>query len=283
MEVLDRVSSGSGLNLHNGQVYVVSDNMSGFFVIDTATLREKYYPFSATAGGAINAKHIKYDFENSAHFQFKDQPHILSLGSGSKTKNRENLLLIKPGLTPDFKLESASPFYTHLKKTQGISAADMNLEAIFSTIDSIYFLNRASNNMIAFSNKGFENMILSGYTQMPKGRSRFYRLPALGKYTAGFSGACPISDTEFLFTASVEKTTDWYNDGAIAGSFIGIANTSGKVLHVLPLTDVKGKMLKEKVEGIELIKAMQGNAFHVLAISDNDNAKSTWFEILLNF
>ncbi len=106
-------------------------------------------------------------------------------------------------------------------------------------------------------------------------------LPVIDGFTASFSGACTYKKDHFLFSATVEKTSNWVDDGEVAGSFLGLAHINGSVIQVVPLKNKDGKMIKEKIESIEWIKSSNKESL-IYAISDNDNGKSTWFILKAN-
>ena len=280
--VLDSVSSGSGLVLHKGTAFIISDNVDGLFSIDTATLQETFYPFSDNGLRVVQVKNAKRDFENATLAKLYGEEQLIAFGSGSVAISRENILLVSLEKPLKHKIIEAAPFYAHLQTTLSISPQQMNIEGCFVAGDSLYLLNRGTNAFIAMKMQEFEEMVSTRFAILPNLSQRHYKLPLLQKYQSGFSGACAADQGHFLFTASVEKTDNWFDDGEIAGSFIGLANLQGNIVALQPLNGNNGKIMLEKIESIELL-SHTGNSYRVLAISDNDNAKSTWFELTLNF
>lgn len=275
--LLDSLSSGSGMVFTKQGVFVVSDNMNGFFKLDTASLRYDFVAFD-TLAAHIQGKDTKEDFENATTFEFDSKDHIIAFGSGSVADTREKILLIPINEPGNFSIKPAKAFYDSLKARLGISTAQLNLEACFTGQDSIYLLNRGTNQSIAISMNDMEKAISSSFTAIPAMTVRSYRLPELEGFNAAFSGACFYKDDLFIFSATVEKTKNWVDDGEVAGSFIGLGKTDGTILKVLPLKNKNNQMIKEKIESLELLKpADGGNTLY--AISDNDNGRSTWFVI----
>ena len=101
-------------------------------------------------------------------------------------------------------------------------------------------------------------------------------------FSAGFSAACSFNKDYFLFCATVEKVNNWVDDGAVAGSYIGLADFNGKVKFITPLKD-NGKMIKQKIESIEIKDRKENGSLDIYAIADNDDGKSTWYLLRLIF
>lgn len=124
--------------------------------------------------------------------------------------------------------------------------------------------------------KSLFNYITQGEAAIPAFEIYRFRLPELDGSSAGFSGACMMpGNSSLIFTASVEKTTDVYNDGAIAGSYIGIIPLNGlkdgKFMADLLLED--GEILTKKLEGVA-VRNVTDNKYHLLIVTDNDNGTS---------
>lgn len=280
-KLLPAVSSGSGIMLQGKNAWIISDNMNGFFRVDTAGLMHEFFPFVKGAAPVIQEKDIKEDFENACLVKLKGNDHVISFGSGSVDSTREKLLLFPASSPEQVQLLNARPFYRLLKKELKISTAALNLEACFHTSDSIYLLNRGTNQHISMATEGLAGMMNSGFNQLPALSIQSYSLPAMDSFPIAFSGACYFKEDHFLFTASVEKTTNWVADGEVVGSYIGMARLNGPVIFLLPLKDEKGNMIKQKLESVEIIKEDTNRDLHLFAISDNDNGESAWFRIVL--
>lgn len=274
---LDSLSSGSGLCFTGSGAFVMSDNMNGFFTLDTSRLVYSFHSFDS-AGAHIQTKDVKEDFENAAQFEYEGQQWIIAFGSGSVENTREKILMVSAGSAERFKLINASGFYNGLKNQMGISTGQLNIEGCFTTQDSIYLLNRGTNEMICMSNAEFAKAITTHFSFTPPMNSRKYVLPVVDGYSAAFSAACYYKEDKFIFSASVEKTDNWVDDGEVAGSFIGIANIHGGIEQVILFKGTDQKKSIEKIEGIEWVQSA-GKISTIYAISDNDNGKSTWFVI----
>ncbi len=99
---------------------------------------------------------------------------------------------------------------------------------------------------------------------------------------AGFSGACVLQDNSgLLFTASLEATSNAYNDGEILGSYIGTIkfNDFDKGISNTKPVIVNGEILKTKLEGVS-IKSFKNNELKIITVSDNDDGTSWVYEII---
>jgi hypothetical protein len=278
--LLDSLPSGSGLAFTNSKAIVMSDNMDGFFVLDTASLQHRFIGFDSTAA-KIKDKDIKLDLESATKFNMEGREWVIALGSGSVSATREKILLIPVDNTPQLKLTAADSFYSSIKQKLGITTAQLNLEACFASNDSLYLLNRGTNQSISIALPDLFNCIKKNFQEIPPIQIQKFVLPVIDGFNASFSGACAYKKDHFLFSATVEKTSNWVDDGEVAGSFIGLAHINGSVIQVVPLKNREGMMVKEKIESIEWIKLSNKESL-IYAISDNDNGKSTWFILKAN-
>ena len=94
-------------------------------------------------------------------------------------------------------------------------------------------------------------------------------------FVAGFSGASVYDDLLF-FSASVEKTSDWVNDGEILGSFIGIINLCAPDEEI-KFFSVEGEF---KIEALMVLEKKKEN-YVLLAMTDNDNGESELLKIII--
>ncbi|RYY45940.1 MAG: hypothetical protein EOO06_15530 [Chitinophagaceae bacterium] len=280
---LSSVSSGSGVVLleSKSRLFIISDNVNGFFSMDTAAGDLQFYPFKPQDTALIQSKNIKEDFESACMLNIGGVPQLMAFGSGSIDSSRQRILFF-PLKKPEAQTTTRLPeFYNSLKTKMNISTRELNIEAAFSTKDSLYLLNRGTNQAIGISISDFEKTIQTGSLPAPAVSLRTYSLPLLDSFPVAFSGACHYRDNRFLFCASVEKTTDWVADGEVAGSYIGMADLNGDLVFLLPLVDSSGKMLPQKLESIDVVRTHPDGSISIIAISDNDNGQSTWFNILL--
>jgi hypothetical protein len=94
----------------------------------------------------------------------------------------------------------------------------------------------------------------------------------------GFSGACTdLRRNRIYFCASAEATTDWVQDGAVLGSYVGwiVRPTAadGGELFAMPVVDEDGNLTADKIESIALLAPVNGNV-RMLAFTDTDGSFS---------
>ena len=203
---------------------------------------------------------------------------MISFGSGSVKNSREKILSINIDSPYQHNIIAAESFYDTIKKQLKIDDSLMNIEGSFNTADSLYLLNRGSNHLIAMNIDQLNRLLNSEGKTMPSFHSTKFELPFSEGFPISFSGACHYKNNQFLFTATVEKTSNWVDDGELGGSYVGVGNTNGEIIFLLPFKHGNGAMIKEKLESIDIIKE-DGNSILVNVISDNDDGKTTWFQL----
>lgn len=278
---LDSLSSGSGLVFYERRAFIASDNLNGFVVLDSSDLSWNFYPFRVGEKRVIQQKAIKEDFESAARISINGKQGIIAFGSGSIDVQRDNILIINPGKPDSFRILPAAPFYRHIKNTLGISTERLNLEGCFSFTDSLFLLNRGTNDVLSLGIADLAQMLDSNMKHMPALQVKRFSMPQVEGFPVSFSGACHFKDDRFLFCATVEKTTNWVEDGSVAGSYIGIASTDGRILQLSPFTDSSGKQLLQKLETIEISIPEKNGIVECCALADNDDGSSTWFRFQL--
>ncbi|RYY69587.1 MAG: hypothetical protein EOO13_09095 [Chitinophagaceae bacterium] len=281
-KLLPNISSGSGIILRNQKVFIVSDNMNGYFSMDTSTSTQQFYSFNNDDSAYIQEKNIKEDFESASIILINGEENILAVSSGSIDSSRQQLLIFPIKAPQNNKIVKAIWLYDIIKQDLKISTSQLNIEGAFTARDSLYLLNRGTNQAIAIPLVSLQNQLEEEPFVQPAARVTSFSLPLLDGFPVAFSGACYYKEDTFLFTASVEKTNDWVADGEVAGSYIGMAKLDGTVLFLLPLLDRKGNRIKQKLESLDIIHQQANGNIALFAISDNDNGQSTWFRLTLH-
>jgi hypothetical protein len=117
-------------------------------------------------------------------------------------------------------------------------------------------------------------------------KSNTIDLPRLEGIQSGFSGA--TADTEFnriIFTASVENTSDWVDDGEVLGSYLGVIYISDLHHHYAPnsvLIEDNSGILDVKVESVALTSSTQ-NKISCILVTDSDGGSSELLEVEIEF
>lgn len=283
---MDVLSSGSGMVFHNGAFYAVGDDdpflwkldlngnvLNKWTIWDTSSVKQNRIP-----------KKIKPDFEAMSLYNNKNGSKLLIFGSGSKPKKRD--LILQFDLTTETMLEdtpSALSFF-HFLRMSVFSKPTLNMEGATFWDDQLLLLNRSTNSLLNIPTTHFFEMLQQDSISTINYDMYHYTLPVLGGDTARFSGASVIPQTNYLlFSASIEQTKDWVEDGGILGSFIGLINLKHLDKPPIICELVKwedGSTFLGKIEGVHGTLNNDGT-ISVTAITDNDDGKTNWLKINL--
>lgn len=279
---LKNVLSASGIEYDGDLFYVVGDDSPYLYILNKEfklLKQEKLFDAEVKDSGRIRKK-LKPDFEGLTFAHWSGKKKLLKFGSGSK-KLREKLLVSDPtnGKTEIYSLEQ---FYYRLRWLSKLHEEDFNIEAAVSYNEMLYLFNRGSNTVFRLGQYSFFEFIVGQQTQMPQVDFIHCTLPELDNVQAGFSGACVYEDKIF-FSASLERTSNWIDDGQVLGSYVGMLETS-EFKDCQPaciLIEENNETFLGKVESL-VITGTTGNAFHVIAVTDEDNGNSVLIEIELS-
>ncbi len=265
--LLKDISSGSAMEYINGNLFICGDDASFLFKTDTdGKILQKIKIYDWEKEARI-PKPLKPDFEAMANVG----DEILLFGSGSLAPRN---VLVKVNIkTEAIKSFSLHEFYEELKYETQLKSDDFNIEGAAVYKDQLLLLNRGDNSIFTISLNEFFAFVENG-EELLEIKNVKYHLPTIDGYVAGFSGACVLED-DLIFSASLEKTSDWINDGEILGSFIGLIHlceNSNEVVDCVRVTD------SEKIEGLCVVQK-KGKSIELKAICDNDNGASTLLEI----
>lgn len=279
--VTSGVSSGSGLAIQNDLLYVVGDDAEYIGKIlkgDTQCTRQALYP---NASEARTPKPLKHDLECAAKGSMDGHDYLFAFGSGGLSPYRETLFAVSvTGEAPTIR-RSMQTLYGAIRARAGLQEGELNIEGGTVAGATLYLLNRGKNMVIAIPWSQFtdyirqqDESVVPDFTLWP------VELPVLNGFPIGFSGACTLSEQELLFTASLEETTDFYLDGLVKGSYIGILKMDADDgVTVEALTEVKtekDESIADKLESIDLIR-VEDRHIQAAAVADNDDGSSKVF------
>ena len=279
--VLNDFQSGSSLDFYDNKIFVVGDDTKDLLIINSDFEELNRVRLFESADRRI-AKDLKADLETSTIINHKDTPSILMLGSGARDNKSFGYIVPFDTLkvTEPFKYDV---FINRLKDEHGIEK--VNIEGSASLEDDFILSNRGNKNnpdnfLIITENSFWENQ-----STVKISISRLL----LPNKDAGVSEIYYETDSDTLFfTASVEQTTNNYDDGEIGDSFIGYISSFSNKLNentVTPdlfinLTEIDSSFYKQKIEGI-CIENKSDEYYTINLVSDNDNDESTIFKIEL--
>ncbi|KAA9331745.1 DUF6929 family protein [Adhaeribacter soli] len=289
--VLDSIPSGSGLVFYGEHAFIITDDSPYFFRLSRRFDQGQKFPISNTTGFTDFRipKALKPDYESALIGEIAGKKCLVAFGSGSKSPERDSLLVVALDNLQNPKTYSLKPLYELIKTTAKLTNADMNVEASALAGEYLYLFNRGHNVLVQLNWRETIAFITEKPTgQNPQMKTYRLQLPNIQGVVPGLSGACQLgNENKLLFTASVENTQNWIADGEILGSFIGILNLdkleTEPVQAVALLTDSKGKAVIEKVESIEYAGTETDGTIRAFALTDDDKGGSKILEIRLRF
>lgn len=274
---LKGVPSASGIEKLEDHYWVVGDNSPWLFVLDSSyeiTNKVLIHDTSALHSGILD-KSRKHDSEAMISFEENGINYLLLIGSGSKeTRKKAKLINTKNGeLLKEYDL---APFYEMIKEQAKLNEDDLNIEAAALLNGRLYLFNRGENRMISLKLTKFLDFLEERIEEI-KVKYITVDLPKLDGIQSGFSGA--VADEKYdriIFTASVENTADWVDDGAVLGSYIGVINVKDIHHHYVPdsfLLEEEGDIMEIKVESIALKKSTT-KSINCVLVTDSDGGVS---------
>jgi hypothetical protein len=283
MVELSEVPSASGLEHIGDDYYVIGDNAPWVFVLDRSfhmTSKFSLGTYSATEGGVMT-KSAKHDFEAMTEMKWNGDDYLFIFGSGSKQPYRFEGKLIDVANRKVDQTYSLQTFYEILREEAKLNPEELNIEAAATLNGKLYLFNRGKNRVVVADVDHFMEFI-TGECESLKMKSYSIDLPKINDIKAGFSGAVGDGQRErILFTASVENTSDWVQDGEILGSFIGVIDVRNLEQHYAPETvqiKTKNGKVDFKAESISIIEK-KGDTYNCAVVTDNDGGHSELLQI----
>lgn len=286
--LLEYLPSGSAMAVVQEELFIAGDDSPFLFRLNSRfELLTKLLLLDNFAGLDRIPKATKPDFESMAEEASAGGTVLYIFGSGSKTPERDQMLyvpLLEPGRQQAYPLTS---LYNRLAALQGGGRENLNLEGAFIYEEKLYLLNRSGNQLVSVLLEEFkkylqgirsaEDLELSATT---------YQLPGRANVQAGFSGACTLpGSSKIIFTATMEDTDNWIDDGKILGSYMGILDlqqpTESQPLEVELLKTKENTPLPEKIESVSFHGFYENGDIKLLAVADNDDGSTRLFEVRL--
>jgi len=288
---LASLPSASGISFYKSNIYIVGDDSPWIYRMDKpkeATQLIKLSAIDSIVNGRTPKK-IKADFECMEQLLFQAEDYLLVLSSGSDPITRDTASLIALETGEIIVKKNIRPLYEKIKMSAGITGDDeINIEGLAVSKTEAYLFHRGNisgNIVISIGLKSLVSYLRNEQLNIPDFTVYHFELPEYEGTKSGFSGACMLPGNRgVLFTASMEKTDNVYDDGQIAGSYMGIISLEGLSKGEFRATLVRSKqtVLKKKLEGVT-IKSATNNKMVILAVSDNDDGTSDLFEMEVSF
>ena len=279
---LDNFASGSGMAHYNNYFYIVGDDDPYLAKLNEKgeiLQRWQLWDTNDVQNGRINKK-VKPDFEAISYFPFQQDTLLLIFGSGSKSPKRDVIFTFNPKKEEIDTLDGES-FFAWLKETADLTDDEVNLEGAAFHNGYLYLLNRHNNEMYMFPESGFRSFIKHRSTEDLTLEGYRYELPVYKNDSARFSGASILSEkNQILFSATIETTDNWEDDGKILGSFMGridLNNLKAQKPFCEPIFIDDTTRFQGKIEALHGIK--NDKNLHIYFITDDDDGSTGWGEV----
>ncbi len=281
---MEDVPSGSAVRAVDGAYWVVPDDAPRFYrcradggVLDSIQV------YGGREAPHRIPKAEKHDYEAAIVIPWLYRDALIAFGSGSVPQIREQAVLMP--FSPHHAIDrcSLTALYARIRREAGIAEKDFNIEGAASNDETILLMNRGTGHLIFFEHRALLAELFD--ENEPPAAMRIGRvpLPAADSFPPGISGGAFLDDRRLLFCASAEATTDWFHDGEVLGSYIGVADisdpTAPRLLGFAPLLGKDGKAVKDKLEGIDLVREKGGTIYEVIGVVDNDDGTSKLLHI----
>ncbi|CAL1520164.1 DUF6929 family protein [Chitinophaga sp. MM2321] len=287
-QVLPDFPSGSSINYYNEKFYLVGDDANYVLILDAQYQQvDKIMLFDYPQQRI--PKPVKADLETSVILPLAGKPHLLVFGSAS-LEERKRMILI-PLMTTDYKRfypESYGDDFFDQLKNEGIT--QMNIEGATIIGEQLVLANRGNNTHT-------ENQLIMVHPEFWKEGmpcqltiSRV-SIPSLTKNFPGISELCYVASRDLLLvTITSEATSNAYEDGEIADSYIGwIAHAAEKIKAptialdgVLNLPATDPVFLHQKIEGV-CVAQESADALFLHMVADNDQGETSLFNVKMIF
>lgn len=297
----DSLPSASGLEMLGDHYYVIGDDSPYLYRLDKNFKLEAQEAMFDTAGfgsGRI-PKPLKPDLEGMTLLQYKGEPYLLMLGSGSASTRRKAFLynicedsLCQEGAAKEGAREiDMDPLFRQLEVPEVIGEGVLNIEGVAAGHGQLYLLQRAigtgRNVLISYAISDFIRYLLGEEgAGLPQPSFSPFTLPALDKLEAGFSGAY-VFDNKLFFTASLEDTEAAINDGEVLGSYVGFipfAALKDQKMPQLPAARIvhpDGTSYTGKVESLVVKQRKGKDRYSIIVVTDDDQGGSELLELTL--
>lgn len=287
-QVLEDIGAASGMEIIGDTIYIISDNSPWLFTLNRAykvTNKIQITALEKLVGGTIPKVH-KPDFEAMALVKGNQSHELFLFGSGSKSPERDTLVRARVNVDQanDVQILSLEKVYSGLRKTAHMEKNALNIEAATVVEEDLYLFNRGENMIIRYNLENFIGFV-TGKSLKLQPEIFHIDLPEIDEITSGFSGASMISDDSIVFTASVENTANWIDDGPVLGSFAGIIHLKELKENYQPrciLIQENQQPLKIKVESVAVLDKTTSNQLKLLFVTDSDGGESEIIEAVLN-
>lgn len=267
--------SGSTLNFHNDQLYLMGDDATNLLILDTTFNSVKSVPMFGFGNGRIS-KRLKSDIESSEIIG----NNLWFLGSGVRSPFRDSLVQVNLSTKNTRKL-SLKAFYDSLR----IDIENLNIEGFAKVKNQLVLGHRRTN----LDPENYLITIPSNFLKNHKANETKFILFRPTKPETGISGMTYYRKKDMLFiTCSKEENQNSYDDGDIGESSLTVITKASKKLSsdsISAVNDIQLSLIHKsfnnvKVESIAIAEVKRKD-FIVYMVADNDNGKTILFKVKL--
>lgn len=277
------VRSLSGLINYQGLVIGVSDEFNGLFV--RSTQDDRFYSFETSEIQEISysdRKKIKADHESISLASYGGNEYLIAFPSLSKAnRDRVGIVRVDGTLASGLSFSPKTVRVDQLFKQISTGSIEVNIEGHFQHENSLYLLNRGNQNdqneliRIQNSKDWLEHCVRgesdSAFTYLIERHP--VDLGSFEGFRLQWTDSIHDRDNQFLFLATIEKTTNSYDDGDVLCSFLGRYDfATRRVLAIKKILDFK------KAEGL----CIWNSRFLVCIDSDSEEMSSEFYSFPLD-
>lgn len=286
---LNDFPSGSSINFHNGQLFLVGDDSQHLLILDRQYKKIDSLRLFSHSGKRIPKKE-KADLEASTFLNIDGTNHLLLMGSGSKPLRKTVHLIPFQNERPDVTRSRVINTSAFVDRAASSGIDEINFEGVANTGVGLVICNRGNRNKV-------NNHLVITEPYFWKDQHTV-KLHAISLRTLIEDGKMPgVSEVYYeksldllLVALTNEETTNAIDDGAIGNSYISWISDFSKKVNEGDLTtdgsvclpDVSTEFEGEKIEGF-CVEYIADKTMLLHMISDNDNGESKLFKIKMEF
>jgi hypothetical protein len=285
------VRAGSSLSWFLGKLAVVQDDTLALGLIDPVSFEVEALALPLRGDGARTFdkvqgnKQDKPDLEASFTATWQGAPALFALGSGSHENRESFAVVVQQGSELEAGLVHVPALYAALRAEPGFLTTELNLEGAALIGDSLRLFQRSNGALAPGYSESYcatcdvNFYALLRYLRDPAHAARpglsnvqHYDLGRIGEARLSFTDVQLRANGQLVFSASAESSPNAYDDGAVAGSAIGILG-NGTARYTL-LHNEQGQLALEKAEGLALWPERTDHAFLVFDPDDHEQPAS---------
>jgi hypothetical protein len=305
---LDRpafVRSGSGAAWVGKELAIVQDDANFIALVnpETGVVRDVSLPADTDGRRQFDDergnKGRKLDLEACFSIESDDaeETRLVAIGSGS-TAAREKIVTLRFSCrdsrdTPEdpvIRVTNASTLYAALRAEKRFSGSELNIEGVVVIGNVLRLFQRGNGaphgELVAVdATCDLDLGLFLAYLADPRHAPLppitnivEYDLGSVDGFRLTFTDACPTPKGAALYLAAAEDSPDVTRDGPVAGVAVGVIDPSGARYTLV--VDAEGKPVKDKAEGIALVRDAEGRAY-VVVDPDSPHAPCTLMTIEL--